>query len=81
MRYPWPQCCVHDPGTEFTGPGFQTLLQNCHIRDECTTAKNPQSNAVCERMHQTVGNILRTLLHGNRPQNITNTAQYVDEAL
>jgi hypothetical protein len=36
---PWPQHCVHDPGTEFTGPEFQTLLQICHIRDVCTTAK------------------------------------------
>ena len=43
--------------------------------------KNPQSNAVCERMHQTVGNVLRALLHGNPPQNIVNAAQYVDEAL
>ena len=80
-RYPWPQRCIHDPGTEFTGPEFQTLLQNCHIRDVCTTAKNPQSNAVCERMHQTVGNVLRTLLHGNPPQNIASAEQYVDEAL
>jgi hypothetical protein len=54
MCYLWPQRCVDDPGTEFTGPELQTLLQNCHIRDVCTTAKNPQSNAVCERMHQTV---------------------------
>jgi hypothetical protein len=45
-RYPWPQHCVHDPGTEFTGPEFQTLLQNWHIIYVCTTAKNPQSNAV-----------------------------------
>ena len=37
--YPWPQHCIHDPGTEFTGPEFQMLLQNCHIRDVCTTAK------------------------------------------
>ncbi len=80
-RYPCPQCCVHDPGTEFTGPESQMLLQNWHIRDVCTTAKNPQSNAVCERMHQTVGNVLRTLLHGNPPQNIANAEQYVDEAL
>jgi hypothetical protein len=80
-HYPWPQHCVHDPGTEFTGPEFQTLLQNCHIRDVCTTAKNPQSNAVCERMHQTVGNVLRMLLHGNPPHNIANAAQYVDKAL
>ncbi len=59
-RYPWPQHCIHDPGTEFIGPEFQTLLQNCHIRDVCTTAKNSQSYAVCERMNQTIGNILRT---------------------
>ncbi len=77
----WPQHCVHDPGTEFTGPELQMLLQNCHVRDVCTTAKNPQSNSVCERMHQTVGNVLRTLLHGNPLQNIANAAQHVDEAL
>ncbi len=43
--------------------------------------KNPQSNAVCERMHQTVGNVLRTLLHDNPQQNIANAEQHVDEAL
>ncbi len=37
--YPWPQRCVHYPGTEFKGPEFQTLLQNCQIRDVCTTQK------------------------------------------
>ncbi len=47
----------------------------------CTTAKNPQSNAVCERMHQTVGNVLRMLLHGNPLQNIANAAQYLRKAL
>jgi hypothetical protein len=57
------------------------LLQNCHIRDASTTAKNPHSNAMCERMHQTVGNVLRILLHGNPPQNIVSAEQYVDEAL
>jgi hypothetical protein len=32
-------------------------------------------------MHQIVGNILRTLLHGEPPQNIANAKEYVDEAL
>ncbi len=45
------------------------------------TAKNPQSNAVCERILQTVGSVLRTLLYGNPPKIIANAAQYVDEAL
>jgi hypothetical protein len=74
--------CVHDPGTEFTGPEFQTLLQNCYIRDVCITLKKSQSNAVCERMHQTGRNVLRRLLHGNPSQNIAYAAhEYVDEAL
>ena len=55
--YPWPQRCVHDPGTEFVGPEFQTLLENCHIKDVCTSAMNPQLNAVCERMQQTTDNV------------------------
>jgi hypothetical protein len=47
----------------------------------CTTTKNPQSNTVCKRMHQTVGNVLRTLLHGNPPQYIARAEQSVDKAL
>jgi hypothetical protein len=60
---------------------FQTLLQECHVRDVCTSTKNPQSNAICKRMHQTVGNVLRTLLHGEPPQNIADAKEFIDEAL
>ncbi len=80
-HYPWPQRCVHDPGGEFIGIEFQTLLQDCHIRDVCTSAKSPQSNAICNRMHQTVENVLRTLLHGVPPQNIADAKESVDKAL
>ncbi len=80
-RYPWPKRCVHDLGGEFVGIEFQTLLQDCHIRDVCTSTKNHQSNAICKRMHQTVGNVLRTLLHSEPPQNIANAKEVVDEAL
>jgi hypothetical protein len=66
---------------EFTGENFQTLLQNCHIRDLCTTAKNPQSNDMCERMHKMVGNVLRTLLHGEPPQHMASTKEYINKAL
>jgi hypothetical protein len=69
-RYPWPQHCIHEPGGEFTGQEFQNLLQNCHNRDVCTNSKNPQSNAMCKRMHQIVGNVLRALLHGEPPPDI-----------
>ncbi len=35
------QCCIHDLGTELTGPEFQILLQFFYIRAVHTTAKNP----------------------------------------
>jgi hypothetical protein len=50
-------------------------------QDVCTCPKKPQSNAICKRMHQTVGNALRTLLHGEPPQSIANANEFVDEAL
>ena len=79
----WPARCIHDNGGEFIGPEFQYLLQGCRIKDVPTTSKNPQANAICERMHQTVGNVLRTLLHGQPPQHVTGTKakEYIDEAL
>jgi hypothetical protein len=58
-----------------------TLFKKLSHQRCVTTAKNPQSNAVCERMHHTVGHVLRTLQHGDPPQNIANAKQYVDEAL
>ena len=43
--------------------------------------KNPQANAICERLHQTVTNVLRLLLHMHPPQNVDEAALLVDTAL
>jgi hypothetical protein len=32
-------------------------------------------------MHQTVGNVLRTLLHSTPPRNINSTREFIDESL
>lgn len=80
-RYPLPTRCVHDMGGEFTGSEFQQLLARLHLKDAQSTSKNPQSNAICERMHQTVANILRTLLHSNPPKNLTQAKDVMDDAL
>ena len=47
---------------------FQTLLNQNTIKPMSTTVKNPQSNGMCERMHQTVGNALRIIM---RTKNLT----------
>ena len=45
------------------------------------TSKNPQSNAICEWMHQTVFNVLQTLVHSNPPQNMAYARDIVNDAL
>jgi hypothetical protein len=69
--YHRPIRCIHDKGGKIIGGTFQWLLHSFDIKDVQLTSKNPQSNSICERMHQTVGNVLRLLLYTNPPQNLT----------
>jgi len=79
--YPQPSCCVQEKGSEFIGGTFQWLLHSFDIKDVQSTAKVPQSNLICECMHQTVGNVLRVLLYHNPPQNLIQARDIVDQAL
>ncbi|EGZ12023.1 hypothetical protein PHYSODRAFT_515688 [Phytophthora sojae] len=58
-RYPRPRFVIHDLGPEFTGDEFQLLLSTMAIKDKPITSKNPQANAICERVHLEIMNILR----------------------
>jgi transposase InsO family protein len=80
-RYPRPVRCLFDQGGEFIGNDFIRVLRNHGIKPVALTAKNPQANALCERLHLTVANVLRSLVHFNPPQNIDNAALTVDTAL
>ena len=51
------------------------------LKDVQLATKNPQSNSICERMHQTVENILRTILYSSPPCNMTQARDIVDQAL
>ena len=72
---------VHDTRGKFIGGSLQRLLIHLNIKDAQSTSKNVQSNLICERMHQTVGNILRTLLYSNPPQIMTQARAIIDAAL
>ncbi len=78
---PCPVQCLRDKGGEFIGQNFQWLLEIFSIKDACSTSKNPQSNAICERMNQAVINVLRTLVHTNPPQNMTQARDIINDAL
>ncbi len=79
--YPRPARCLHEKEGEFIRQNFQWLLEIFSIKDVCSTSKNPQSNAICERMHQTVTNVQRTLVHTNPPWNMNQARDIIDDAL
>ena len=80
-RYPKPNRCTTDNGGEFTGHEFQKMLALEGITHNRTTVKNPQANAVCERMHATMGSVLRTLTSGEMPTTVREAEQLVDNAI
>ena len=80
-RYPMPRSITYDQGGEFIGRPFQQMLARHGIQARPTTAKNPQANSLCERMHQTVANSLRAMRQMTPPAGIQHATQLVDTAL
>ena len=60
-RYPWPQEIIYDRGTEFLGEFGKMIEYDYGIKKRPITVRNPQANAILERAHQTIGNMLRTV--------------------
>jgi hypothetical protein len=58
-RYPCCQCIIYDNGSEFK-LHFQSLCDTYGVKRKLTSVKNPQANAILERIHAVLGNMLRT---------------------
>jgi len=58
-RYPRCQQIIYDNGSEFK-LHFEDLCETYGIKRKPTTIKNPQANAILERVHQVVTSMLRT---------------------
>jgi transposase InsO family protein len=80
-QYPRPDLVIHDQGKDFVGFHFQQMLQRNGVSSRPTTVKNPQANAICERMHHTVGNTLRMLSTLNPPAGVDTANRLVEMAL
>ena len=61
--------------------GKKVLLARADITDSPTTSRNSRANSVCERLHQTVANILRTTITAQPPRDAHQAEQIVDNAL
>lgn len=80
FRYPRPVRCIFDAGTEFQGE-FRETLQRWAIEPHPISIRNPQANAIAERMHQTIGDLLRSLIHTNPPNNVQDAQNLLDQII
>ena len=51
---------MFDRGTEFMDEFAKMCHNDYGLKSKPITTRNPQSNAIIERIHQTIGNIIRT---------------------
>ena len=58
-RYPCSQYIIYNNGSEFK-LHFETLCESYGLKRKPTSIRNPQTNAILERVHQTIMAMLRT---------------------
>ena len=73
--YPCAKYVIYDNGSEFK-LHFQSLCKSYRIKQKPTTVKDPQSNAILERIHAVIGDMLCT---SNMDMANTNSPEQVDE--
>jgi putative transposase len=84
-RYPRPSRVIFDLGGEFDCRSFHTACLVWYIKPEPVTAKNPRANAIVERMHKVLGDMLRVQIvsryEGEDPiRDLTSAAAYAIRA-
>ena len=84
-RYPRPSRVIFDQGGEFDGEAFRAKLIRWYVKPEPTTTKNPRANAIVERVHRVMGDMIRIQLtkeyeEDNPIASITSAAAYAIRA-
>jgi transposase InsO family protein len=67
-RYPRPSRVIFDAGSEFDNEWFQKILTTWYVKPEPITVKNPRANAIVERMHRVLGDMIRCQLASTHPK-------------
>ena len=60
-RYPWPTQVVMDRGSEFMAEFSEMITRDYGVKKKTITTRNPQANAIVERVFQTISNVIRTM--------------------
>ena len=67
-RYPRPSQMIFDAGGEFDNEELWKEATRWFVKPEPITVKNPRANAIVERMHKTLGDMLRCQLASKHPK-------------
>jgi len=59
-RYPRPERIIFDQGGEFDNQWMRALAKKWICKCEPITVKNPQANAIVERLHRVMGDMIRS---------------------
>ena len=59
-RYPWPKKITYDRGSEFMAEFATMVTEEYGIKKRGISPRNPQANAILERIHQVIGNMIKT---------------------
>ena len=59
-RYPWPKKITYDKGSEFMAEFATMIVEEYGIKKKGISPRNPQANAILERIHQVIGNMIKT---------------------
>ena len=59
-HHPWATQMIFDRGTEFQAEFAEMITKDHCLKKKPITEKNPQANAILERVHATIGNMVRT---------------------
>ena len=79
-RYPRPSKIVSDQRPEF-GSEFTAMCKANGIEHSTSTSRNPQVNSLIERIHQTIGQVLRAVPVAKDPKSVSEGNQVVEETL
>ena len=60
-RYPWPTEIVMDRGREFAAEVATMLKEDYGIHKKLITTRNPQANAIVERVHKEIHSLVATM--------------------
>ena len=59
-RYPWPTIITFNRGTEFMAKFAKMVRNDYGVKTKPITTRNPQAISIIERIHQMIGNMIRT---------------------